>query len=110
MTRQPDSAYDRMTAETRESDPGCATYALISDHHGPCSIVADYDSLDAAIEAARTMGTDSAPTELSDLLDYDDSDDRDDSGLISEALMGDWSVVASAPAGEYWSVMVEGLR
>ena len=102
-----DSAYDRNTAEQRGGDPGAGRYGLVSDHNGPCSLVGDYASLDDAIEAARRMDTDSAPTELEDEIDYDASEDCDDSGLIRAAEAAGWRIVASAPAGEYWTVMVE---
>lgn len=103
-----DSSYDTNTAERRDSDPGETTYALISDHNGPCSMTGTYASLADAIEAARTMDTDSAPTDLEDEIGHDASDDCDDSGLIEAAQAAGWRIVASAPAGEYWTVMVEG--
>lgn len=80
-------------------------YALISNHNGPCSLCRKYDSLDAAIEAARTMDTDAAPTELEDRLDYDATSDSDDIGLIETAEAAEWRIVARAPVGEYWTVM-----
>lgn len=80
-------------------------YALISDHNGPCSIVAPFGDLAAAIEAARTMDTDAAPTDLEDAIGYDATHDRDDSGLIAAAESAGWRVVAGAPAGEYWTVL-----
>lgn len=101
-----DSAYDRDCAETRDTDPGRCRYALVSDHNGPCSIVAEFGSLAEAVDAARTMDTDSAPTELSDWLDYDDRDDTDDAGLLDAADTAGWRVVATAPAGEYWTVLM----
>lgn len=103
-----DSAYDRNTSETRSSDPGRTEYALISDHNGPCSLLGEYDNLGDAIEAAREMDTDSAPTEFEDEIGYDGGSDHDDSGLIAAAEQAGWEVVASAPAGEHWTVMVEG--
>lgn len=102
-----DSAYDRDTAEQRSDDPGAREYALVSDHNGPCSIVADYGSLSDAIEAARAMDTDAAPTDLEDEIDYDSWGDCDDSGLIAAAQEAGWRVVASAPAGEYWTVLTQ---
>lgn len=84
------------------------TYALIADHNGPCSLVRAYASLDEAIEAARTMDTDAAPTDLEDVIDYDATGDRDDAGLIAAAEAVGWRVVAAAPVGEYWTVMIEG--
>lgn len=104
--RPMNSSYDRSTSGWQSDDLGARTYALISNHNGPCSIVGDHPSLDAAIEAARNMDTDSAPTDLEDELDYDGSQDCDDSGLIAAAIEAGWEVVASAPAGEYWTVMV----
>jgi hypothetical protein len=105
-----DSAYDRNTAEQRGADPGAARYGLIRLHNGPCSLVEDFDCLDAAIEAARTMDTDAAPTELEDEIDYDGTNDRDDRGLIAAAQAAGWKVVATAPAGEYWAVLAEAGR
>jgi hypothetical protein len=102
-----DSAYDRNTAEQRSADPGAARYGLVSDHNGPCSLVGDFATLDAAIEAARAMDTDMTPTELEDEIEYDGGEDRDDSGLIAAAEKAGWKVVARAPAGEFWTVLVE---
>lgn len=102
-----DSAYDRNTAEQRSDDPGAARYGLISNHNGPCSLVGDFPSLEAAITAAREMDTDAAPTELEDEIDYDGSEDRDEDGLVAAAEGAGWKVVARAPAGEYWTVLVE---
>ena len=102
-----DSAYDRNTAEQRSSDPGAARYGLVSDHNGPCSLVGEYASLDDAIHAARGMDTDSAPTDLEDEIDYDGSNDSADAGLIGAAEGAGWKVVARAPAGEYWTVLVQ---
>lgn len=104
--RQIDSAYDRNTAEFRATETGAREYALISDHNGPCSIVSEFADLASAIEAARNMDTDAAPTDLEDEIDYDGSRDSDDSGLITAAKAEGWIVVASAPAGEYWTIMV----
>lgn len=104
--RPHDSAYDRNTAELRAADPGEARYGLVTDHNGPCSQVGDYATLAAAIEAGRQMDTDSAPTELENALGYRGDDDRDDRGLIAAAEEAGWRVVASAPAGEYWTVLV----
>ena len=102
-----DSSYDARTSETRSADPGAATYALISDHGGPCSIVGDYASLAAAIEAARTMDTDAAPTDLEDEID-ECADGQTVAWLVERAEAQGWRVVASAAAGEYWTVMVAG--
>ena len=102
------SAYDRNTAEHRAADPGAARYGLVSNHAGPCTLVGDYESLQAAIDAARAMDTDAAPTELEDEIDYCADGDRDESGLIAAAQSAGWRVVASAPAGEWWTVLVEG--
>lgn len=106
--RPMDSAYDRSTSEQRSADPGSVRYGLISNHNGPCSVVGEYASLAEAIEAARAMKTDDAPTELEDEIEYDGTSDRNDAGLIAAAQGAGWHVVASAPAGEYWTVMVEG--
>lgn len=57
--------------------------------------------------AAREMDTDAAPTELEDEIDYDGSEDRDEDGLVAAAEGAGWEVVARAPAGEYWTVLVE---
>lgn len=100
-----DSSYDRATAEQRSADPGPGIYALVSDHNGPCSLVGSYDSLESAIEAAREMDTDAAPTDLEDEIDYDGCRDCDSRGLIVAAEHEGWRIVASAPAGEYWTVM-----
>jgi len=102
--RPHDSAYDRMTAEYRTADPGAGRYALVQDHNGSCSVVGDYDSLEAAIAAAREMDTDEAPTDLEDELGVvlDDA-----VALIDAAQDAGWRVVATAPAGEYWTVLVE---
>lgn len=102
--RSCDSSYDRMTAETRSADPGEARYALISDAGGPCSIVGDYASLADAIEAARAMDTDAAPTDLEDETGVCC---ETVSALIESAEAQGWRVVAQAPAGEYWTVLVE---
>jgi len=105
--RQIDSSYDARTAEFRADDCGRRVYAIINNHNGPCSIVRDYASLDEAIEAARYMDTSDAPTDLEHEVDYDASGDADDAGLIAAAEAAGWRVVASAPAGEYWTVMVQ---
>lgn len=109
-----DSAYDRMTAETRSADPGARRYALMSDHSGPCTLTGEYSSLEDAIEAARTMDTDAAPTDLEDDLDVDamgDSGDADPCAwLIEQAEAHGWTVVAQAPAGEYWTVLVRDAQ
>lgn len=101
------STYDTATAESRSSDPGAARYALVSDHNGPCSVVAEYTSLAEAIEAARHLDTDAAPTELEDELgvccDDTQTGARD---LIAAAESAGWRHVASAPAGEHWDVLV----
>lgn len=102
------SAYDRYTAEFRSNDNGAGIYALISVHNGPCSLVGEFADLDEAIGAARNMDTDSAPAEFEGEIGYDGSGDCDDSGLIAAAKAAGWSVAASAPAGEYWTVMVKG--
>lgn len=102
-----DSVYDRNTAEQRSADPGATRYGLVSDHNGPCSLVGQFASLAAAIGAAREMDTDAAPTDLEDEIDYDGGNDRDDRGLIAAAEAAGWRVVARAPAGEYWTVLVE---
>ena len=102
-----DSAYDLNTAEQRSADPGKARYGLVSNHNGPCSEIGEYDSLADAIEAARGMDTDNAPTELEDDLYYDGGNDCDDAGLIAAAESQGWRIVASAPAGEYWTVLVQ---
>jgi hypothetical protein len=104
--RNPDSAYDAATSETRCGDSGSAYYALVSDHNGFCLVTGDYDSLDDAIEAAREMDTDSAPCELEDELGVDCSGDSHARGLIAKAESKGWRVVATAPAGEYWTVLV----
>jgi len=101
-----DSSYDTACAGFQSSDLGRREYALVSDHNGPCSEVGEYASIEAAIEAARTMDTDAAPSEMGDVLDYDGRDDRDDSGLIGAAQAQGWRIVAFAPAGEYWTVLV----
>lgn len=101
-----DSSYDRMTVEIRaDVADGARTYALIVDHDGPCSEVGEYDTLAEAIEAARAMDTDSAPTELEDAIGYDATGDRDAAGLITAAEAAGWVVVAVAPAGECWTVL-----
>ena len=106
MTRPCDSSYDRMTSGWRGVDPGAATYALVSDHNGPCSTVGEYDNLADAIEAAVAMDTDDAPTELEDLLDLDFEHDTD--GLVAAAQGHGWTMIARASAGEHWVVLVEG--
>ena len=103
--RPSDSAYDRACSEFRWEDPGAGEFAIISDHNGPCSLVADFASLDAAIEAARTMDTSEAPTDLEDEIGYDGSGDADADGLIEAAEEDGWSVIAWAGAGEYWTVL-----
>jgi hypothetical protein len=103
-----DSAYDRNTAALVTDDPGPGRYALISDHNGPCSTIGQYASLDAAIESAREMDTDAAPTDLEDDLGVCAMDMADPvSDLIAAAEAQGWRVVASAPAGEYWTVCIE---
>lgn len=100
-----DSAYDRATAGFQGADPGAGEYALVRNHNGPCSLLSDYASLEDAIDAARNMDTDSAPTELEYAIGYDGSDDRDDAGLIEAAIEAGYVIVASAPAGESWTVL-----
>lgn len=104
-----DSSYDRNTAEHRSADPGAARYALISDHNGPCSTVGLYDSLADAIEAARVLDTDEAPTDLEDEIDVDASN-KSVAWLVEQAEAQGWREVASAPAGEYWTVLVESAE
>lgn len=105
MRTESNSSFDNNVAEHRDADPGPALYALISDHGGPCSVVGDYDSLGAAVEAARTIDTDASPTDLEDDLDVDASNKSTD-WLIERAEAQGWRVVAQAPAGEHWTVMV----
>jgi len=100
-----DSAYDRNTAAHYIADPGAAEYSLIQDAGGPCSLIGDYDSLEAAVAAARDMDTDAAPTDLEDALDVDASA-QGTAWLITQAEARGWRVVAAAPAGEYWTVLV----
>jgi hypothetical protein len=101
------SSYDAATAEFRSENLGERTYALISNHNGPCSVVAPFASLDEAIAAARNMDTDAATTDLDDEIEYDSHNDCDDTDIIGAAQNSGWVIVASAQAGEYWTVMTE---
>lgn len=108
--RSIDSAYDRNTSGSLSADHGRREYALVSDHNGPCSVVGEYGSLAAAIDAARAMDTDAAPTDLEDTIGYDGTCDTDVTGLIEAAEGAGWRIVATAPAGEYWTVLVHDHR
>lgn len=101
-----DSAYDRDCAEWRVADPGEREYALVTEHNGPCSLIGTYACLADAIEAARTLDTDDAPTELSDALAYEGDRTRE---LLELAEEHGWMRVARAPAGEEWIVLAEQL-
>jgi len=106
--RPMDSSYDRNTSEIRDADPGRGTYALISDHNGPCSLVGEYASLAEAIDAARAMDTDKAPTALEDELGVcADGESEPVEWLVEQAEARGWRHVAAAPAGEYWTVLVQ---
>ena len=102
-----DSAYDRNTAEQRSDDPGAARYGLVSNHNGPCSLVGDFPSLEAAITGRarnghrcstdrgwRTRSTTTAAR----------TGTKTASSPPLKARAGRWS---PAPAGEYWTVLVE---
>ena len=97
-----DSSYDTRTSGVRCADPGEGKYALVSEHAGPCSLVGEYASLAAAIEAAASMDTDLGPTELEDELGIEAESDAE---LIEAAEAAGWRVVASAGAGECWTVL-----
>lgn len=103
-----DSCYDRNTAGTRDVDPGDAMYALVRDVWGPCSRIVHCVSLEEAIEEARAVDLDDPFFDLEDELDL--CFEHNTAGSIEAAEKRGWRVVATAPAGEDWTVLVETER